>query len=387
MTNIPSKRDLYGLPDHIRYLNNAFMSPMSNRVREAGERAIASLQNPSFLTADDFFEPANRVRGLFAQIIGTASEESVAIVPSASYGMAIVRSNVVVKPKQNIVVVGEQFPSNVYAWRRLSTERRATLRTVAPPIDGAVRGSSWNASVLDAIDIDTAIVSMANVHWSDGTVFDLISVGKRCREVGAVFVVDGTQSVGALPFSVGDTGVDALICSGYKALTGPYGIGLCYFGPRFHDGIPIEDNWSTRLGSEVFSRLVEYEDVYQPRAKRFDSGEYSSFTLLPMLTAALEQVIEWTPEAIQGYCRFLTSRLAEAARSLGYEVEEDAYRAGHLMGIRMPAGIETDRVRSRLQERNIFVSIRGKALRVAPHVYSRTEDVDALVDVLRECIQ
>jgi selenocysteine lyase/cysteine desulfurase len=105
-----------------------------------------------------------------------------------------------------------------------------------------------------------------------------------------------------------------------------------------------------------------------------------------MLTAAIEQVGEWTPEAVQEYCRSLTEPLAAAAASMGYQVEEDAYRAGHLIGIRMPSGLDTERVKSKLQERDIFVSIRGQALRVAPHVYSRLEDVTALVNVLEECI-
>jgi selenocysteine lyase/cysteine desulfurase len=139
------------------------------------------------------------------------------------------------------------------------------------------------------------------------------------------------------------------------------------------------------MGSDQFSRLVAYEDRYQSGAKRFDIGEYSSFTLLPMLAAAVEQVSEWTPSAVQQYCRRLTEPLAAAAAAMGYQLEERAFRAGHLMGIRMPEGLDTQSVKARLQERNIFVSIRGQAVRVAPHVYSRKEDIDALIEVLAEC--
>ena len=50
-------------------------------------------------------------------------------------------------------------------------------------------------------------------------------------------VVDGTQSVGALPFDVGQIQPDALICATYKWLLGPYSLGLSYFGPRFDEGV------------------------------------------------------------------------------------------------------------------------------------------------------
>lgn len=375
-------RHLYTLPDHVRYLNNAYQSPMSKRVQQAGKDAIERLGDPSNLTAKDFFEPADSLRHTFASLIGTSDWESVALIPAASYGMAVVAMNVPLRPHQNIVVLGEQFPSNVYVWRRVCREKNAVLRTVTPPETGKGRGPRWNESLLEAIDQDTAAVSIANVHWSDGTLFDLHAVGDRCRDVGALFIVDGTQSVGALPLDVTALEIDALICAAYKSLTGPYGLGLAYYGPRFHDARPLEENWIVRAGSENFAGLVNYVDEFQPGAKRLDMGGYSSFTLLPMLTAAVEQVSEWTPEAIQSYCRGLTDRLASSAEYLGYHVEDAAYRVGHIVGLRMPPGIDTELVRNRLQERNIFVSIRGQAVRVAPHVYSRAADVEALIGVL-----
>jgi selenocysteine lyase/cysteine desulfurase len=375
-------RHLYSLPDEVRYLNNAYQSPMSKRVQEAGRDAIARLGNPSTLSSSDFFEPADALRRAFASLIGSSDWESVAFIPAASYGMATVATNVPLKPQQNVVILGEQFPSNVYVWRRVCKERNAVLRTVAPPESGRDRGLRWNESLLDAIDSDTAVVSIPNIHWSDGTLFDLDAIGARCRDVGSIFIVDGTQSVGALPLNVNELGIDALVCAAYKSLTGPYGLGLAYYGPRFHTANPIEDNWIVRAGSEMFAGLVNYVDEFQPGAKRLDMGGYSSFTLLPMLATAVDQVSEWTPEGIQSYCRGLTDALAESAEALGYVVEDRSHRVGHIVGLRMPAGINTELIRNRLQEQNIFVSIRGQALRVAPHVYSRMADIEALVDVL-----
>ena len=107
---------------------------------------------------------------------------------------------------------------------------------------------------------------MSHIHWADGTLFDLKAIRQRTRDVGALLIIDGTQSIGALPFDIQEIQPDALICAGYKWLMGPYSLGLAYLGEFFDEGIPIEENWKNRHNSHHFARLVNYEDKYQPHA-------------------------------------------------------------------------------------------------------------------------
>ncbi len=194
--------------------------------------------------------------------------------------------------------------------------------------------------------------------------------------------VDGTQSVGALPFDVGEIRPDALVCAGYKWLLGPYSTALAYFGPAFDGGRPIEENWITRRGSDQFADLVHYRDEYQPAAIRYDVGERSNFTLLPMLAAALKLVLEWTVPTISAYCRELTDPVKSALEARGYWMESAHWRAPHLLGLHLPAGTDRDRLGERLRRRQISVSMRGDAIRVAPHLYNDRADMDALVEAL-----
>jgi selenocysteine lyase/cysteine desulfurase len=159
---------------------------------------------------------------------------------------------------------------------------------------------------------------------------------------------------------------------------------LSYFGPRFDDGIPLEETWIARKGSEDFKGLVEYVDEYQPGAVRFDVGERSNFVLVPMQVASLKLVLEWKPEAIQRYTEDLTRDMLVEAAELGYGVEEPAYRSPHLFGVRMPAGLDLRAVRDALARKNVIVSLRGSSLRVSPHLYNDSGDVEALLEVLRE---
>jgi len=376
-TLLECQRHLFWLPDDVHYLNCAYMSPLLRSVEEAGIAGMRRKRLPSDIVPADFFTERDRVRALFARLINAPDPSRVALVPAASYGLAVVARNTRLEKGQNIVIVEEQFPSNVYVWMRLCREAGGELRTVPRP-RGPSAGSVWTERVLEAMDEATAVVAMPHVHWTDGTRFDLLRIGARARELGAALVVDGTQSVGALPFDVRAIQPDALVCAAYKWRLGPYGTGVAWYGPRYDGGVPLEETWLAREGSEDFRALVRYRDAYQPGAVRYDAGGSPNFILVPMLVAALEQVLAWTPEAIQAYCTALTRELLEESAALGFGVEEEAWRAGHLFGLRMPAGVDLTRAQALLAERRISVSLRGSAMRVSPHVYNDERDIEAL---------
>ena len=379
---LPCQKSRFSLPGDEHYLNCAYMSPISVAVETAGMTGVARKRVPSRIAASDFFTESDRARALFARLVNAPDPSRVAIIPSASYGLAVAARNLPVAAGQHILVTHEQFPANVHAWRRLAHDTAAEVRAVAPPEVVEGRGQGWNTRLLEAIDASTAIVALGHVHWTDGTKFDLEAIGRRARDVGAALVIDGTQSVGALPFDVQVVQPDALVCATYKWLMGPYSMGFAYFGPRFDAGTPLEETWIGRAGSENFKELVNYRDDYQPGAIRYDVGERSNFALMPMATAALEQVLDWQPARVQEYCSALTTDLFDRVRARGYTVEAPEYRGAHLFGQRAPAGTDITAVGERLRERKVFVSLRGSALRVAPHVYNDGRDIEALVDAL-----
>jgi selenocysteine lyase/cysteine desulfurase len=380
------QKALFALPDDEHYLNCAYMSPLSRAVEEAGVRGLARKRVPSRLSPRDFFEESDRARALFAQVINAPDPQRVAIIPSASYGLAVAARNLPLAAGQNVVVTHEQFPANVYPWRKRCAAAGASLRVVQPPDAAEGRGAAFNQRLLDAIDGATAIVAIGHVHWTDGTRFDLAAIGARARAVGAALVIDGTQSVGALPFDVQRLQPDALVCATYKWLMGPYSMGFAWFGPRFDDGEPLEETWIGRKGSENFKELVNYQDEYQPGALRYDVGERANFALMPMAIAALEQILAWTPAAIQEYCAGLTAGMIDDLRGRGFTVEGLEARGAHLFGLRTPPGVDLHALAATLAARKVHVSLRGSAVRVAPHVYNDAADVEALRDGLRAAL-
>jgi selenocysteine lyase/cysteine desulfurase len=376
------QRDLFSLPSDSHYLNCAYMSPLSKRVEQAGVEGIRRKAVPSEISPDDFFSGCARVRELFAKLVNAPDPERIAIMPAASYGLAVVARNTVLSKGQNVITAHHQFPSNMYVWRRLCADAGAQLRVIEPNTAGAGREATWNEAILEAVDRDTAVVALGHVHWTDGTRFDLVRIGERARQVGAALIVDGTQSVGAMDFDVQRIQPDALICAAYKWLTGPYAVGAAYYGPRYDRGLPLEETWIAREGSENFAGLVNYQDRYRAGAARFDVGEASNFILIPMFIAALEQVLEWKVPNIESYCRNLTAGLIEEAGCRGFGATDENWRGGHLFGLRLPEGVDLVTLQGRLRDRRIFVSVRGSVVRVAPHLYNDTGDIEALRETL-----
>jgi selenocysteine lyase/cysteine desulfurase len=377
---LASQQAMFSIPDDVSYLNCAYMSPLSNAVIAAGQKGLVAKARPYEIFSDHFFEPVDQLKKDFAKLIDCDNPGRVVIMPSASYGFSIVARNLPIQRGQNIVIVEEQFPSNVYCWRQLSKEQSVEIRTIAPTATNRAR--DWNQRILEAIDEQTAMVSIGILHWADGTVFNLQEIRDRTNQVGAKLVLDGTQAIGAMPFSIASVDPDALICAAYKWLMGPYSIALGYFGPVFDSGRPLEENWINRVNSNDFAAQVGYQDAYRPYATRYDMGEKSNFILIPMLITAISEVGNWGTERIQSYCHSICKESLVQLQDQGFYLPPDDYRANHLFGIRPPEGYNWEPVKQALTEEKVYVSFRGSALRISPHVYNSKQDLNKLTDCL-----
>ncbi|HEY1400128.1 MAG TPA: aminotransferase class V-fold PLP-dependent enzyme [Terriglobales bacterium] len=374
---LPCQRHLFDIPEDVAYLNCAYMSPLMRSVIEAGNAALARKAHPWELTADQFFTGSEEFRATAARLID-APADCVAIVSSASYGIATATHNLPVRKGQSILVLDEQFPSNYYPWQRLADEHGAALKIVAWP-DGGDR----TAAVLNSLTADVAIAALPHVQWTSGGRLDLVRIGSACRKMGAALVLDLTQSLGALPFSVREVQPDFAVAANYKWLMGPYTTGLLYVAPKWHGGRPLEENWIQRANARDFSSLILYTDKYDECARRFDMGERSNFALLPAATRAMKQLLDWGVAEISETAGALNRQLAAAAAELGFSSPPQELRAPHYLCLRRKAGIPAELPDS-LARQKVFVSVRGSSIRVTPHVYNSVTDSDRLISCLRQ---
>jgi len=372
---LPCQRHLFDIPDDVAYLNCAYMSPLMKPALEAGAAGLARKAHPWELTPDKFFTGSDEFRATAAQLID-CSADCIAIVPSASYGIATAARNVPVKQGQSIVVLAEQFPSNYYPWQRLVEENGASLKVVPWPED-----HDWTTAVLNSLTADVAIAALPHVQWTSGGRLDLIRIGEACRKIGAALVLDLTQSLGALPFSVRDVQPDFAVAASYKWLLGPYSVGVLYVAPKWQGGIPLEENWIQRATARDFSSVL-YTENYDVGARRFDMGERSNFALLPAAVRAMKQLLEWGVAQISETTGALNRQLANAAADLGFSAPAEPLRAPHYLALRRKEAIPKE-LPEVLAREKVFVSVRGSSIRVTPHVYNTAEDCERLIACLR----
>jgi selenocysteine lyase/cysteine desulfurase len=230
------------------------------------------------------------------------------------------------------------------------------------------------------------VVSVPHVHWTDGALVDLDVVSARTHELGAHLVIDGSQSIGAMPLDVARLRPAFVTTVGYKWLLGPMGISYLFVAEEHRDGMPIEQNWIARAGSEDFARLVEYRDDYQPGARRFDVGQRTEFELVPMAIAALEQVTEWGVDRIASELAEVTASVAGVATSLGLDPLPADQRGPHMLGVRVPEAVRNTIVPG-LAAADCYAARRGEMLRLAPHLHVNDVDVTRLADALARVLR
>ena len=375
---IPSQRHLFDLPDDIAYLNCAYMAPLMHSVVEAGIRGVRRKARPWEIVAPDFFSDLAHARSLFGRIVNAPADD-VAVVPAASYGMSVAARNLPLGAGRTVVLLAEQFPSNVYPWRAAAARAGAEIVTVDAP-DGDL-----SAAVLAAIDERTAVAALPHCRWTDGALLDLDLIGERVRAAGGALALDLTQSAGALPIDFERVRPAFAAAACYKWLMGPYTFGFLYVHPDHQDGEPLEHGWAPRAGSEDFARLIDYRNEFAPGARRYDMGEPASFHLVPMAIAALEQVLDWGVSNIADTLKVRTAAIAERARDMGLDSQPAELRAGHYLGLRLADGVPPGLLDALAREK-VHVSVRGASVRVTPHLYNTDADVDRLFAALERVL-
>ena len=371
------RRDLFAVPDDVAYFNTASMAPVLRASLVAGEEALARRAAPWDFLARDWFDDSERLRVLAGGLFG-GDGEGVALVPASSYGMAVAARNLADRVGgaggRAVLVLDGEYPSGVLTWRRLAADTGAPIVTARRS-----EGRDWTDAVLDVLDERVGIVSAPTVHWTDGARVDLPRIGDRAREVGAALVVDASQSLGAVPFPLDAARPDLVVAVGYKWLLGPVGRGYLWVAPHLRDGRPLEENWIVRTGADDFAALADYSDEYMPGARRFDQGQRSLPEVTPMAIAALEQVLAWRPERIAAALAEVTGTLVRRLAERGLDpTVPTAERSPHIVGFPVPDAARAGLLGA-LEANGCFASLRGRSLRVAPHLHVTPDDVDRLV--------
>ena len=279
---------------------------------------------------------------------------------------------------ENVVSSRAAFPSTVYPWTRVSQSTGVEIR-LAPYDENHYTDPE---DILSLIDENTAVVVISHVEYANGQRYDLARFSEAARSVGAMLMVDATQSMGMVPIHGPDSGADVIVASGYKWLRGTYGAAVGYLSPRAKKLVP---------GMVGFR---SHEDIWDMKSDRMDLPEDASrfefttlhFGALQGLAKSIEEMLEIGQDEIWAHDMKLADAVIEGAMSMGLEVVSptDPDQRSAIVSIRTPRGEDSSQIVRRLQDEfGILVTDRSGMIRVSPHIDNDTHQIEMLFRSLR----
>ncbi len=370
--SLDALRQDFPITESAVYLNHAAVGPISRNVQAAIQRQseIHATQLP---VAQGAYAPVYRqCREAAARLVGSTADR-IAFIQNTSHGVSLLATGQDWRHGDNVIVPAQEFPSNYLAWLSLE-ERGVELRRLELD-DGRLTPDRLAA----AIDGKTRVVALSQVQFFNGFRVDLAALSEIARAHDALLVVDGTQSVGAVPVDVQAMGLDALVVSAHKWMLGPLGIGFMALSDRMLERTRISQvSWLSVKDPFAFNRQLDFPDD----ATRFEPGTENAAGLFG-LAERLQEIEAYTLQGIEARLLHLTDRLAEQARRQRFEIRspmEAGARSG-ILSLYHPT-IASARTVDALKTQDIHIGLREGALRVSPHYYNAEDEIDALMAAL-----
>ena len=301
------------------------------------------------------------------------------MIPNVTMAQATVLSALDYTPPRNrIIMTSLDFPSVRYVYDQLA--RRLGAEIVVVPSDDGI-GVELDR-LLEAIDERTALVAISHVLFKSAYIMDVAAICKHAHRMGALVSLDAFHAVGVIPVDVKSIGCDFLTGGVLKWLCGGPGGCFLHASPEMTARFaPALTGWQAHRRPFAFEPEMEYAE----NAYRWLGGT----PVIPALYAALEgpRILRRAGiEAVRAKSIRQTSLLVELADARGFPVHapRDVARRGGTVAFDVPHGYEVSQY---LLARNVIIDYRpGAGIRIAPHFYTRDDELEAAVTAIDEAL-
>jgi selenocysteine lyase/cysteine desulfurase len=351
------------------YLNSCSQGALSDAVRAGFDEYLATWDR-SGSPWDLWIEEYEATRRTFAQFLGAQPDE-VAVLPSASAGINSVASALAFNDRKKVVLGSFEFPTMGHIW--LSQRARGAEIKFVEASGNRLPAESYESVVAD----DTLIVPITGVCFMNGWRSEIRKIVDLAHARGALVMIDDYQDCGTRPVDVKDLDADIYVAGTLKYLLGPPGLAMMYVRPELTKTLaPTVSGWFAQTNPFAFDvKKLELS----PTARRFEAGTPT----IPNLYAAKQgvQLLQSIGLAeVAAHIAGLAAALVNGAREMGIELKTPIDSVGPLVVLRSK---DSDALVAKLAARDIVVSSRYDGLRIAFHVYNTTDDIDAVLRVLK----
>ena len=361
------------LPDRIRhrfpilerlvYVNSCSQGALSDAVRDAYRNYLDDWEEKG-APWEYWVEREDAARATFARLVN-ADPDEVAVVASLSAGVSALASGLRYARRSKIVTTELEFPTVGQIWHAQES-RGARVVHVTPD------------RFEQAIDDDTAVVSITHVSYRTGEMIDVGRVVRLAREHGALVLLDAYQSAGSIPIDVKELGVDFLAAGTVKYLLGSAGLAFFYCRKElFQKAWPTATGWFA--DQDIFA--MDIHD-YSPAgtARRFQSGTPPIPSIYAGI-AGMELIESIGIEETREHVLHLNAHLIAGIDELGGQVvtPRERDRHGALVCVKSK---DVDALVAALGRWGIVTSSRDSNLRISPHAYNSQADIDLVLEAV-----
>ncbi|RMF59842.1 MAG: aminotransferase class V-fold PLP-dependent enzyme [Calditrichaeota bacterium] len=371
MENWQRFRNLFPHTSSIIYLNHAAVSPMNVRAIQALQEHMEKRSSVDIEFWPAAMETKKYFKTLLAKLLHT-HPDYIALTENTSMGLNWLARGLTWKKGDRILLNNFEFPSNVYPF--------LNLRELGVEIDFVEHrnGKILVEDLARAIQPSTRLLSISFVEFLNGYRNDLATISQLCQEHDIIFCVDAIQGLGALDLDVEQLQIDFLAAAGHKWLMWPLGCGFFYISPRIFSRVkPMALGWMSVENSWDF---FNYELTFPPTAERFEPSIYPVPTVIGAIPT-LELFLEIGIPQIEQRILYLTDYLIDGLRQRGYRlftVTDPPHRSG-IVTFYHPSPEE---LVAFLISQQVKVSVRAGTVRVSPHFYNTTQELDRLLELL-----
>jgi len=367
----------FGINEKIIWLNNCGVAPLNSATKRTMHEYLDAYE-AECIEADKFAYDEVRagIKRKLSQLIG-CGEDEVVLIHNTAEGMNFISYGYPFEPDDEIVVLANEYPSNVYPWRRLKSQGvKLTMFETGKSSEECLE--NFRA----VISSQTRMASLSAVHWLSGFILPLKELGQICSEKNITFVIDGAQGVGHVPVDVKACKIAYMPFSAWKWLLGPLGLGAMFIDRKSLDKLePVFMSTGSVVDDETY---LPYRDELKPDAERYN---YSTPNYLDWVyfNASLDYLNEFGFDEVMRRISVLGQTLKETLLTLGFSLAANRPTAGILVA--RHEKVDSERIVEGLKEKGIIAALREGCVRFSPHIYISEQQLERVHDVLKALIR
>lgn len=380
-------RDEMSVTERWAYFDHAAVGPIPRRAAEAIRRWADQACADGDVHWPEWSRAASTLRQNAATLVHASTRE-IALVPNTTFGINLIALGFPWRSGDSMVVLDNEFPSNLLPWMELK-RRGVEVRCVSVPPDGSIELSR----IREAMDGSTRLVAISWVGYISGYRVNLSDVCDMVHRQGAQVFVDAIQGLGVFPLDTQSVPIDYAAADGHKWMLGPEGAGILYVREKHLPNlVPAMVGWNSIEASHTFEARGAQ---FKTDASRYEGGtpnHVGQLGFAQSLGLLLELGCHTAGNAVEQAVLDNAASIRDVIRSLGgsfpFRVPSDK-RSEHDSGIiafEIP-GRDPVVLRKHLLKMGVVLSVRHGLLRIATHGYNDASDIERLKTALQQSMK